>query len=119
MYLISVHLCVCLIDLHFISVLLINVIFDFQKWKQGNPASPPPYRRFATVKVPFPPLLYFVTALPSPLTGRAAQPPEFSPRDVVGLTCCLEFSQPLQSTGDVQWLAKPASPQVQLSGAHS
>jgi hypothetical protein len=52
-------------------------------------------RRFATIKVP--PLahdphcilsstLFCHRSLPSPLTGRAAQPPEFSPRDVVGLT---------------------------------
>jgi hypothetical protein len=32
-----------------------------------------------------PSTLFCLCSLPSPLTGRAAQPPEFSPRDVVGL----------------------------------
>jgi hypothetical protein len=55
-------------------------------------------RRFATIKLPFPPrprpslhsTLYFILSpfspLPPSLTDQAAQPPEFSPRDVVGLT---------------------------------
>ena len=54
-------------------------------------------RRFATIKAPFPSrprpslhstlysILSPLSALP-PVTGRAAQPPEFSPRDDVGLT---------------------------------
>ena len=51
---------------------------------------------FATIKLPFPPrprsslhstLSFILSPLSAlPLTGRAAQPPEFSPRDVVGLT---------------------------------
>jgi hypothetical protein len=54
-------------------------------------------RRFATYKAPLPPspttlncilpsTLFCHRSLPSPLIGRAAQPPEFGPRDVVGLT---------------------------------
>jgi hypothetical protein len=55
-----------------------------------------PSRRFATIKVPFPlrprpslhSTLYFILSplFALPLAGRAAQPPEFNPRDVVGLT---------------------------------
>src|SRR5207248_4909932 len=53
-------------------------------------------RRFATIKVPFHPrprpslhsIIYFLChrSLSSLFTGQAAQPPEFSPHDVVSLT---------------------------------
>jgi len=58
----------------------------------------------AIIKVPFPPrprpslhsifYLFCHRSLSSPLTGRAAQPPEFSPRDVVGLTWSLLLIPP-------------------------
>jgi hypothetical protein len=94
---------------HFTWIIIVSKGRDYSGWGtlkslpvrcrfQFSPPDPgiASPRRFATIKVPFPPspttltafypLLYFVTALYPSLTGQVAQPPEFSPRNVVGLT---------------------------------
>jgi hypothetical protein len=79
--------------------------------------------RFATIKVPFPPrpqrslhsTLYFIllplSTLP-PVTSRAAQPPEFGSRDVVGLTWspCAILS-PSKLTALIRTFLEPNFPQ--------